>query len=231
MPTVQGVCQSSTLPWPATLAPFWHTRALVAFILTVALLGALQGPVAPTSARISGYYLPLGLVSLLLSGYVLWGTPRHALHAALQEARRSLPRLGTDGASATLFVLLVLVTDGVLSVQLGLPESVASHALLPQSPAEKVCWVLVACCVGSSEELVYRGYLQRQLAALSGRPWLGVLLQALLFGIAHGEQGGSAVLRVSAYGFGFGVLAIARGGLLPCVLAHIALDLYAGFLG
>jgi membrane protease YdiL (CAAX protease family) len=83
--------------------------------------------------------------------------------------------------------------------------------------------------IGWTEELVYRGYLRQQLTALSGSVVLGVLLQAFLFGVAHGEQGPWAVARFAAYGAAFGGVAARERTIVPCVLCHVVLDLYAGF--
>jgi membrane protease YdiL (CAAX protease family) len=109
-----------------------------------------------------------------------------------------------------------------------MPESLFAHALLPNLPGEKAGWALLSVVIGGSEELVYRGYLRQQLQALSGSGWLAVLLQALLFGIAHGAQGQWAVARFAVYGALWGWLAQRRRSIVPCVLCHVGLDVYAG---
>jgi membrane protease YdiL (CAAX protease family) len=124
-------------------------------------------------------------------------------------------------------VVLVLATESALELWLGMPESLFAHALLPNQPTEKALWALLAIVIGASEELVYRGYLRRQLLALSGSSWLAISLQALLFGIAHGAQGQWAVARFAAYGVAFGYLAQRQRSIVPCVLAHVGLDVYA----
>ncbi len=91
-------------------------------------------------------------------------------------------------------------------------------------------WAAVAVSVGFCEEVVFRGYLQRQFEGFWGKPWLAVGLQALLFGVAHGEQGASAVARAALYGVGFGALARWRRSLLPGVLCHAWTDLASGLL-
>ena len=77
---------------------------------------------------------------------------------------------------------------------------------------------------------MYRGYLQTQLTALTGRLSLGILLQSVLFGIAHLEQGGVAGARFAFYGCVFGGLARWRRTLYPGIIAHIAIDLASGLL-
>lgn len=130
---------------------------------------------------------------------------------------------------AVSLTLLLLSLDAALVRVLAAPESLAAHWSRPATPAEHVGWVVFALSAGVGEELVYRGYLQQQLMVLSNSRALGVALQAFLFGIAHGEQGGAAVARFALYGALLGCLALLRGSVIPGVLAHVALDTYAGF--
>lgn len=123
--------------------------------------------------------------------------------------------------------MLLILAENSLQTRWGMPESTAAHALLPTTASAHVAWFCVAALVGLSEELVYRGYLQRQLGAASGQPLVGIVAQALLFGIAHGEQGPWAVARFAAYAVALGGLAAARKSLVPGILCHVALDCYA----
>lgn len=50
-------------------------------------------------------------------------------------------------------------------------------------------WIVMALSAGFCEELIFRGYLQRQISDLTDSAVAAVLLQALLFGLAHGYQG------------------------------------------
>jgi len=77
---------------------------------------------------------------------------------------------------------------------------------------------------------VYRGYLLVQLGAFSRSVIAGVVLQGVLFGLAHADQGFAAVVRLTLYGIGFGVVARTRRSLLPTILTHAAIDLSSGLL-
>lgn len=103
-------------------------------------------------------------------------------------------------------------------------------SLLPGNGVERLGWAAVALSAGFCEEVVYRGYLQSQLAWFTRREGAGILLQALLFGIAHGEQGGAAALRSVVYGVLFGVVARWRRSLWPGIVCHVAIDLTSGFV-
>lgn len=233
---VQGACQPATnasQPAPVALAPFWHTRALILLLLMVGSAGALLDPRASSpavSSRLAGSYLPLLLVNLALLAYTAGVGLGLNVFSRLLGRIEGL-RLGRALAWALALFALVLGSESILQSWLGMPESLAAHALLPQSLGEKASWVVLATLIGVAEELVYRGYLRQQLAALSGSRALGILLQALLFGVAHGQQGPWAVARFAVYGIAFGCVAERERSILPCALCHVGLDVYAGLAG
>ena len=82
----------------------------------------------------------------------------------------------------------------------------------------------------SAEELVFRGYLQSQLAALGLHKSIWILLPAILFGLLHYDPiiMGSAAPWVVLWAIFFGVLAAdltARSGTLgPAVAFHFAIN-------
>ena len=82
-----------------------------------------------------------------------------------------------------------------------------------------------------SEELAFRGYLQRQLTALTGHTWIALLLQVTVFGIAHGYQGVRNCLAIAIYGALFTLLALWRKSLRPGMIAHACTDIAGGLLG
>src|SRR5262249_43356801 len=100
--------------------------------------------------------------------------------------------------------------------------------LLPRGALEVSLWVALSLSAGFSEELVFRGYLQRQFTALTRSGAIAWLLQAALFGISHGYQGPVACAKIAVYGALFGAVARWRGSLRPGMLAHAATDILAG---
>lgn len=221
---------------PPLVAPAWHTALLIALLLAVAFTGlAMVGHPAPPSQpapRWLGVYLPLLVVHLGLSLYVCrLGLPRSIFSTLLGARWHSLRGALADVALASLLALFVIGSETLIIGVFGDLAGSAARGLLPSSSFEKLSWVGVAACVACAEELVYRGYLQRQLATLTGRVLFGVLLQALLFGLAHGEQGLFVMARFAVYGVCFGALADVRGGLLVVILAHAGIDIYSGFAG
>src|SRR5260370_20528628 len=61
--------------------------------------------------------------------------------------------------------------------------------IAPQSAAEVAAFIVLTMTAGFCEELIYRGYLQKQFFAWTGNLWLAVIAQGFLFGAAHGYQG------------------------------------------
>lgn len=106
-----------------------------------------------------------------------------------------------------------------------------SNPLLPSVPSGvmgTVVWIGLSLSAGVCEEIVFRGYLQRQLAALSGSTSLAILGQAIVFGVGHGYEGVGAVIRIVVYGIAIGMLAQWRGNIRAGVLAHATWDILEG---
>lgn len=234
-----GLAKARRLAPP--VASLGHTAALVGVMLAVAITGTLLQrvgrPPAVTAvhatsatARIFGQYLPLLLVNGLLVLYVArLFRPRNVLRELIGRPWQSVADVLGDLLFASLAFALILAVEA-LTRPLFTGRNAAVSALLPSTEAERLTWLLVASGVGFCEEVVYRGYLQFQLSAFTGRPLLGLLLQAVLFGLAHLEQGPAAGLRIGVYGLVFGALATHRDSLLPGIVCHVGIDLAGGLL-
>jgi len=138
---VQGACQISAIEPPlvaatSLLAPPWHTRALVALMLAVAAagtaLGHVAGPTADVALPVATTYLPLALVNLGLLLYTCRiGLERSILARVFSQGRYDAPRVLADLAWGAGVALALIGAEKTLQWLLGLPESVAAHALLP----------------------------------------------------------------------------------------------------
>jgi membrane protease YdiL (CAAX protease family) len=230
----------------SAIAPRWHTAALVALIVAVAVTGSLLGargvsPASPSpgaagtpgpGTRLLVLYAPLVVVEWSLAFYVCRvGRPRSALAALLGRGWRTLREALVDVALAAEGWLLVHAFEVAVVYLHGARTPAAVASMLPSTWLERLAWVVVSISAGFCEELVYRGYLQRQLAAFTRRPALALALQAILFGVAHAEQGLGSAARLAVYGLGLGALARWRRSLWPGIVCHVAIDLTSGFLG
>ncbi|HEX4475098.1 MAG TPA: CPBP family intramembrane glutamic endopeptidase [Polyangiaceae bacterium] len=220
------------------LAPRWHTTGLIAVMVAVASTGAALSllhrgaprPV-PAGSRIVDVYLPMLVVEWGLVLYVCRiGRPRSALGPLLGEGRFTVARVFADLGVAVAGFVLIEGFAFASAALVGTSAHAAMTALLPVGTAERLAWVFVATSVGFSEEVVYRGYLQTQLAAFTRSPAIAIASQAVLFGMAHAEQGVGAATRMVIYGAGFGLVATWRRSLLPGIACHVAIDLFSGFV-
>lgn len=102
-------------------------------------------------------------------------------------------------------------------------------SLLPQSLAEIAIWIATSITAGICEEIVFRGYVQRQLGALSGVLWAGVLGQGVVFGLFHAYQGWKNVIVISFLGVLNGILAVWRRNLRINIVTHAWTDIWEGW--
>ena len=220
------------------VAPRWHTAVLVGLYLSVAVVGTLiQRRGASASAlpgahgRVVAQYLPLLLVQWSIAFYVCRvGRAKSALRALLGTPWPGFRRACADLALAATGWVVIKAIELVWVHSGGVETAPSVTALLPHTAPERLWWVLVSVSVGFCEEVVFRGYFRTQFEAFTGRASLAVALQAVLFGLAHGEQGASAIARIAIYGVGFGALARWRRSLAPGIVCHVWTNLASGLL-
>jgi membrane protease YdiL (CAAX protease family) len=118
---------------------------------------------------------------------------------------------------------------------LRLRDPAAAHHTLafvgPHGPIEIVLWIVLAISAGICEEIVFRGYLQRQLIALTRSTWAGVAGAAVVFGAGHVYQGWRAAAAIALYGALLGVASRRFRDLRPGIVAHAAEDIIGGLFG
>jgi hypothetical protein len=101
--------------------------------------------------------------------------------------------------------------------------------LAPGNGSEIAAWTLLCILVGFVEEVVFRGYLQRQFTGWArGRAVWGVLASAAIFGGAHAYQGARNMVLLAVFGALFSILALYRRSLRAGIFAHTWHDLIAG---
>ncbi len=141
-------------------------------------------------------------------------------------------RLVSDCAYAVLALVLIYACSyGVHSL---LPDaaSQSGNPILSSRPTGILgvtAWIALSISAGICEEIVFRGYLQRQLALMTGNVGLAILLQAILFGIGHAYEGLSSVVAIVLHGLFLGMLAQWRGNIRAGIIEHAGWDILAGF--
>lgn len=224
-------------------APLWHTFLLVSILFGLSALsyltsrrfvanGASRG--APSTLAMVASYAATLVEEWFLFFFVLWGErirsrvpmrERIGIHAEKDAVWRDI------GIAALVLVSLWAV-GGVLVFVLH-PErgTQVIGYLLPRNLAEIALFVPLAVSAGFCEEYIFRGYLMRQFSSLTGSVWAGLVIQAAIFGLAHGYQGLRLMSVIFCYGLIFGTAAILRRSLRPGMFAHGFLDFFSGFMG
>jgi uncharacterized protein len=215
---------------PRLVAPVWHTALFVFFVLGISFLGALQSHLVgsspnqrPSTFAVYTSALIFQTMSLL---YVWFGIRRKRVRIMdLIGGRWNSPaQVGRDIAIAAGIWVVWVGLELSLRILLHAPNPQSVQQLFPHTIAEKLGWLVVSGTAGFCEELTFRGYLQRQFFAITGRMAPAILLQAALFGFGHGYQGGKLIVAIFMYGVMFGWLAWWRRDLRSCMLAHAWTD-------
>ncbi len=216
------------------VAPVWHTLLFVVVLLGMSLLQAMPRFAAREAhlpSRIPTYIFTM-CYEFVLVGYVWLGAwLRHTKLRDLIGGRWAQWKdFWTDVLVAFLFWLVVLGVLATLSWALHFNGNEAASFLMPQTMPEMILWVMLAATAGFCEELVFRGYLQRQCLALTQNVAAAVILQGVIFGTAHAYQGARGVIVISIYGMMFGALAAMRKSLRPGMMQHATEDGVSGIV-
>jgi uncharacterized protein len=226
---------------PKLVAPRWHTMLLVGLFLALTLSGALfqrEAHSQPGKVLQHVHIVPLYLSLIAME----WGLFLYVWRGGLRRSGTKLRELiGGRWRSSKDVAVDVGLALGVwtvwMIVEKGWNRSLeASHAasiqtFLPRQWYEILLWVGVSVSAGICEEVVFRGYFQRQFEVFVRSKWIALFLQAVLFGIAHGYQGVEACVKIVVFGALYGLLALWRGSLRPGMIAHGGGDILSGIFG
>ena len=221
------------------VAPWWHT---IVFVLAMAGYGYLELRYPPSERIHSGEHARLAMYGLTIAfefvmlGYVwfLWlRLQGKKLREIVGGKWEKFDDLAIDFGIAFLFWMACLVILAVVQHLLHNKVSGLERLkfLFPHSILDGIVWVVLACSAGFCEEIVFRGYLQRQFLAATGNRWVAVVLQAIVFGWCHVYQSLKNAIVITVYGVLFGILAVMRGSLRPGMLQHTGQDTLAGIAG
>jgi membrane protease YdiL (CAAX protease family) len=228
-------------PNPKLTAPRWHTALLTTLFLGIAVSGAFFQRHArgePGMLRHHPHVVPLYLSLIAME----WGLFTYVWKGGLRRTGTKLSELiGGRWASAQDVLVdcgLALGLWGTWAViarvwdrSFGAGRAASIQSLLPQRAVEILLWMGVCISAGFCEELVFRGYFQKQFENFSHSRWVALFLQAVLFGVSHGYQGVEACVKIAVYGALFGLLAVWRGSLRPGMMAHAWSDIFSGIFG
>jgi hypothetical protein len=229
--SIHGAARLSAIHGPLDrLATYGLTAAMEAAMLAWVVLGlrlkktplrALLGSCPLNTRSIAmdlGFALAFWIASLMVLGTlsIAWSGVEAAFthrppatHAAGQTGQKEQAPLSPDPSQ--------LETVRVLA------------QLAPANGREIAAWILLCMLVSFVEEIVFRGYLQRQFIGWTrGGVASGVLASAVVFGSAHGYQGARSMALLTVFGVLFSLLALYRRSLRAGIFAHAWHDLIAG---
>jgi uncharacterized protein len=219
------------------LAPWWHTILLIAALLFASLNG-MRGkhPLTETSGSKIPEYLATMVWEWMLVGYIWLGIRKRVRMRDLIGGRwATWEEFFLDVVYAAAFWGCALFVLGSAAKMMHLDQGDKIEAmrkslgfLVPVTRLELGTWICTSLTAGFCEEVIFRGYLQRQLAALANSMLVGVIASAPVFGAAHGYEGVARMVLIAIYGLMFGLLAWWRKSLRPGMMAHAWHDALSG---
>ncbi len=223
----------------ALVAPWWHTAGFVALLLLLSFsrAGQHQGFIErfgrPTLylQTIAFEFIMLGIVYL---GLRLGKVPlREIIGGGWKNFEDFLFDVGIAGLFWIIAFIVLAATSWLLGVQKGGLNDPGAKTILmmaPQGLREMLLWAALSTTAGFCEEIIFRGYFQRQFTAFTQSVWVGIVLQAVMFGAGHGYEGWKRMIVIGVFGAMFGVLTHLRKSLRPGMMAHAWHDGIAGIL-
>ena len=223
--------RSTTAPKAVRIAPLWHTLGLLIILLAfvwVDVRWQSHGLAAGGQHHGNALHYLVVIASEWAMAMYIWlgglipGATR--LRDIVGGRWANIKEVLRDVAIAAAFWIVFFAVEE-LSSFVGRPSHPGSLQFVnPLGAIEVTLWVIMSVTSGFCEELVFRGYFQEQLLALTRSAAFAVLAQAVLFGICHWYQGVKQVILISVLGALFGILAQWRKSLRPGMIAHAWAD-------
>ena len=226
--------QRASFPWH-----YLYTFALVAAMIFMSFAGAhQQGQLAAHRGHFIFYALTIG-TELVLFGLTYLGMrfSKMTLRDVIGGRWNTMEDFLLDVAVAFGFWIVsyaVLIGLG-LAMHLAKPGAIDEgkktiQLLAPHGGLELALWICMSVVAGFVEEIVFRGYFQRQFSTLLRNVWIGMLASAAVFGLSHAYEGRQRMLLIFIYGAMFGTLTIWRKSLRPGMMAHAWHDSFEGII-
>ncbi len=242
--TTEPPVAEATPPEKRGIAPVWHTLVFIAIFAGLSVGGRVRAEEVTLKGQAHWpLYVETIVMQWVLILYVCWG-----LWLRKRKLRDVIGgRWDTAGAffldlaiAAGFFVANVVVRAVILGALLAVNKGLrtvatqgvqnVAKAIGPQNRWELLLFMGVALTAAICEEIMFRGYLQQQLASWTRNLSLGVVLSAIVFCVGHAYQGWFLALQVGVLGLMLGILAAWRKSLRPGMLAHGLQDVISGTL-
>lgn len=237
---MQNATPIAVNPTQTLLASRLHTSiffGIVAVLVIVGVFNASQhvtAKLAPTPGQTMKLALFMIGMQWMWVYFVYKGMKAHvrSIFEFLGLNSLTTSKVIADSAYAALaFALLYACSQGIdrIMPDQGSASNNPFLAAFPSGAVGAIIWILLSITAGICEEIVFRGYLQRQLTGLTGSAAIAIVLQALTFGIGHAYEGTNSVVSISLHGLVFGMVAYRRCNIRAGIIAHANWDILAGF--
>ncbi len=217
------------------IAPWWHTALLIAMLLFASVNGMVSKHPLAAAGKLKQYFWTMAWEWLLVGLVWLGIRKRIGLRELIGGRWATLEDFCLDVVYAGVFWVGALVVLGMGAKlmhldQAGKIEGMRKQLgfLIPGTNLELAVWFCVSTTAGFCEEIIFRGYLQRQFAAMANSVAFGVVISAIVFGASHGYEGVPRMVLIGIYGLMFGVLAWWRKSLRTGMMAHAWHDALSG---
>ena len=179
--------------------------------------------------QISSYMAAIGM-EWLVFGFIWLGLRlrKQRMRVVLGENWGGASHIPRDIGIGVLFLIAANLVLSLLGHLLKAAPNAALRSILPHTPSQIAVYFLLTVTAGICEEVIFRGYLQRQFSFFFKNAAIGILLQGVVFGASHGYQGPKYMLIIVVYGILFGTLAQQRRSLRPGMITHFLQDLTTG---
>jgi len=214
-----------------------YTFLLAALIVFLSFAGAdQQGAIAQKRGHVFFYLVTIGSEFFLLGlTYLGIRFSRMRFREVIGGRWNTVEDFLLDVAIAVGFWILLLGVVAGIAVALHLNQPgpmdegrKTIQAIGPKNGAELALFIFMSTVAGFVEEIIYRGYFQRQFSTLLRNAWIGMIASAILFGLSHGYEGAKRMFIIFVMGAMFGALAILRKSLRPGMMGHAIFDSVSG---
>jgi membrane protease YdiL (CAAX protease family) len=223
------------LPRPALRAGF-HALAFVLIVVAPAWIRVVSARIRATptgESRVRGYRQ--GILSLLSASVAAILLVRPTTFFAIQTQNRGvgwLPSRELISAGAVLLVLLTALPV-LLARRRGpfranfLHQLQRRYDILPQSPRERLWFLIAALCAGGCEEVLYRGFLLHYLHVfpITLNIAASLVISCVVYGLVSLYQGIGGILQTILLALGMALLFLSTRSLMLPIILHMLINL------
>jgi membrane protease YdiL (CAAX protease family) len=212
------------------IAPVWHTCCMLTLLALISAHGVYMRMESahPRVSHIPMYAMVL-VSEWILFAFSLWRSDTRFVRYVARVVHNPRSLLWDIPVALLLCAVLLFVVTPLITRVLWKTGWSSSGGIAPHGAAEIALWFAVCISAGISEETVFRGYLQQQIAGWTGNDIIGLFGQAVIFGLCHLYQGWHNAALISVWGCVFGAFVYWRKGLRANMIAHTLLDSLAAF--